>query len=259
METIIFIYGLIDPRTSEIRYIGYTPDLDKRLRYHIKDSKKEHNHKANWIKQLLREGLKPEITILQEVPYNQWAIAEMAWIRLGWEEGWPLTNDTEGGGGILGHKHSDEEKQRRRERMLGEKNPFFGRKHTEETRLIMKEKRKLQKSSRLGQHHTEETKLKMKEYKHMLGKHHSEETKRKISEAQKGNKHGLGRIFSFEAREKISLGNRGKHSKITEDQVREIRRRRNNGESQTNLAKEFGILQSTVSNIVRRKTMDWVD
>lgn len=45
-------------------------------------------------------------------------------------------------------------------------------------------------------------------------------------------------------------------AKLTEDQVREIRRRWTGGEKQTALAERFGITQSSISRIVRGQ--DWI-
>jgi hypothetical protein len=50
-----------------------------------------------------------------------------------------------------------------------------------------------------------------------------------------------------------------KLSPLTEDDVREIRHRRTNGEKQVDLAKEFGVSQASISRIVLRKTWKDVD
>jgi len=154
--TTVFIYGLIDPRTNEIRYIGYTPDPNKRLKGHLYNCRWEKTHKANWIKSLLKLGLKPEMIILQEVPESEWQIAEQAWIRFGWEEGWRLTNGTMGGDGILGHIFSEESLQKMSDAKKGNK-------------------------SRAGMSNSDEHKRKIGEAH--KGKVVSEETRRKISEA----------------------------------------------------------------------------
>jgi very-short-patch-repair endonuclease len=75
------------------------------------------------------------------------------------------------------YKHTKEWKEKARERMMGEKNPFYGKTHTEET----KKKIKLFKKGHIpyiqGKHHTEETKQKNR-LKH-LGIKQSKETVRK--------------------------------------------------------------------------------
>ena len=49
------------------------------------------------------------------------------------------------------------------------------------------------------------------------------------------------------------------NAKVTEEQVREIRARREAGESYNQLAKEFGLTPTGVRNIVLRNTWKYVD
>ena len=103
-------------------------------------------------------------------------------------------NISNGGDGVVGRKHTEEEKVQMRERMKGNKYSL-GFKCREET----KEKLRIKST----------------------GKIHSIETRNKISEKNKGikftNEHNLkvsnklkGRVISKEWREKISEGNKGK-------------------------------------------------
>lgn len=46
MTNTTFIYGLLDPRTKELRYIGKADDPNTRLAKHTKYSQKETNYKA---------------------------------------------------------------------------------------------------------------------------------------------------------------------------------------------------------------------
>ena len=69
-----YIYGLIDPRTTEIRYVGRTiASLTFRLMHHLAETQRfqtnalKTSHKHNWIINLERDGLKPEITLLKTV------------------------------------------------------------------------------------------------------------------------------------------------------------------------------------------------
>ncbi len=62
------VYGLFDPITSELRYIGVTRNaLSKRLWAHVKDAKsgKEGTWKAKWIRKLLAQGKRPEAVVLE--------------------------------------------------------------------------------------------------------------------------------------------------------------------------------------------------
>lgn len=61
------IYGLIDPNTKELRYVGYAKDMRKRFNQHHRLSVlKKNTHKNNWIKSLLVQGQKAELIIIEE-------------------------------------------------------------------------------------------------------------------------------------------------------------------------------------------------
>ena len=59
-------------------------------------------------------------------------------------------------------------------------------------------------------------------------------------------------------RRRTAKGERVYGARLTADQVRELRRRYAEGEKQVDLAAAFGIIQPTVSQIVRRKTWQHV-
>jgi hypothetical protein len=128
------IYGLYDPETDAIRYVGKTNQkLPKRLVAHCQEKRK--CHRTNWIQQLVRRGLRPIIepieTIFGEWPWQEsekWWIAEFK--RLGAN----LTNNTSGGDGVpnlpaetrarmrlvwLGRKHSIESMEKMRRASTG--------------------------------------------------------------------------------------------------------------------------------------------
>ncbi len=93
---IVKIYTLAHPVTKEIRYIGKTRySLSDRLCKHMITY--ERNHRANWIRMLKKEGLKPIIELLQEVPEDQWIECEKYWIAQFKAWGFRLLNLTEGG------------------------------------------------------------------------------------------------------------------------------------------------------------------
>lgn len=102
-----YIYTLSDIN-GDIRYIGKTSYLKQRLYSHIKECRtKKVNHKINWIKSLLKKGEKPIISILDEVDSNYWQFWECFWIEQFKQWGFNLTNQTNGGDGLHGYKHSD--------------------------------------------------------------------------------------------------------------------------------------------------------
>jgi len=86
----------------------------------------------------------------------------------------------------------------------------------------------------------------------------SDETKAKMSASQKGHTRNLGRVASPETREKMSAARRGENgsnSKLTWDQVREIRSKYVFKEtSQRKLAVEYGVDQQVIWAIVNNKT-----
>lgn len=99
------IYGLVDPRTLLVRYIGLSATGLVRPKVHRRPSEmRRHNYKVSWIKSLLAAGLDYEIAVLEEVA-SKHALAdtERFWIAYGRASGWPLTNLTDGGDGRIGH------------------------------------------------------------------------------------------------------------------------------------------------------------
>jgi predicted GIY-YIG superfamily endonuclease len=108
------IYGLLDPITSEMRYIGYTSDPRRRLRqHHSKQNLKKKSHKNSWIKSILKKGFDVEIVILEECETRiQASQAEIAQIAYHKSIGTRLTNTTAGGDGHPGHKLSAEARKK---------------------------------------------------------------------------------------------------------------------------------------------------
>lgn len=101
------IYGLKDPISKEIRYVGKTTVGFKRINSHFRDSKeiKKKTHKACWIRSLLSKNLEPEVVILEKSnDFNTLNQKETYWIT----KFKNLTNHTLGGEGIVGYKHSSE-------------------------------------------------------------------------------------------------------------------------------------------------------
>lgn len=100
----IYIYVLFCPETGEPRYVGKCKNLKFRLSAHLSKAKGHHtdHHCANWIRALLRNGLKPVIQAVEELDDNaDWQAAEIAAIAKFREAGHDLTNGTAGGEGFL--------------------------------------------------------------------------------------------------------------------------------------------------------------
>jgi hypothetical protein len=101
------IYGLVDPRNNQLRYVGKTiQPLEDRLRLHVNDAQKiRRRHVCTWIRSLQREGFRPEIFEIERVG-DDWVEQEKFWIAYFRFIGSNLTNETCGGEGVPGRKHT---------------------------------------------------------------------------------------------------------------------------------------------------------
>lgn len=99
-----FIYALVDPRDGAARYIGKSSTGMRRPNLHRKPSvlARDKTHKANWIRALQREGSTYKIEVLEVVHDHELLNgAERYWIAMARKNGWPLTNHTDGGEGVV--------------------------------------------------------------------------------------------------------------------------------------------------------------
>lgn len=96
-----YIYGLIDPITSELRYIGKSFDPKKRLVQHLEPGQlKQKTHKSRWLNKLNKKGLVPELIILESNLSVEYANeAEQFFIEYFKSIGSRLTNGRPGGDG----------------------------------------------------------------------------------------------------------------------------------------------------------------
>jgi group I intron endonuclease len=122
MET-IYIYKLIDPISNDVRYVGKTNNLNRRLSAHIKRSTTNKYHSARWINSLIDKGFKPLISIIEECTEKNWEEREIYWISY-YREKYDLTNILDGGGnsatyGRLGKPWSDEQRIKFRNARIG--------------------------------------------------------------------------------------------------------------------------------------------
>lgn len=102
------IYGLFDPTTGQLRYIGQTNNPKKRLRDHCRPANlKDNSYKSNWIKSL---GTKKPIMQVLEIFDNPYVLEEHEdfYIEYFKSLGCKLTNSTKGGKGTIGYIHTPE-------------------------------------------------------------------------------------------------------------------------------------------------------
>ncbi len=161
------VYGLVDPRTHHLRYVGKSESGSIRPRQHVEPARLviDHTHKGNWLRRLLAEGLKPEIVVIQEFDDNEiLGQAEIFWIAYFKRLGHSLTNHCRGGEGFIG-PHTSETKAK-----IGA--AHRGRKRSQETKDRMRAK--------------------------ALGRIHTQESKDRMSRAKRGS------VVAFEVRERIA-------------------------------------------------------
>lgn len=124
-KNIAVLYVLVDPRDMTVRYVGKSVNGINRAYEHTKPSSLRNDgntRKANWIRALLNENLKPLVFIADYFPldinkdikndyiYNK----EQKLIDLLKTHGAPLTNSTDGGKGAVNRIISDETREKMR-------------------------------------------------------------------------------------------------------------------------------------------------
>lgn len=132
-DVLVRIYELRDPRSKDVtpRYVGITiKDLEKRLYFHIKDAERSisSTHKIKWIQSLLRSNVTPTIHLIEEVIGWKYACeVEKYWIKEFREQGYNLTNSTDGGEGSINTKVSMETRKKLSNKFTGKNNPMYGK------------------------------------------------------------------------------------------------------------------------------------
>lgn len=98
------IYGLVDPRTMMVWYVGLSSSGLRRPGDHGKTwaLRDDRSRKAKWIRELRDQGLNYRVAVLQESSKDELNELERWWIGYGRLSRWPLTNLTDGGEGNQG-------------------------------------------------------------------------------------------------------------------------------------------------------------
>lgn len=118
-----YLYGLYDPLTGDLKYIGISVRPKERLVNHCNES--SHSPKSIWIKSIMDKGYRPYLYIFEKIRVgDDWAAIEMAYIRFAIAIGVDLTNSTDGGEGVLNLRGEP------KKRML---NTWPGRKHSQDS------------------------------------------------------------------------------------------------------------------------------
>lgn len=167
MEENIFIYGLIDPLTNELRYIGKSIKPKLRLRRHISDRNKHDSYKDRWLRKLMLNNIKPELIIIDEVSKTEWEFWEIHYISYYKFIGCSLTNGTIGGDqppSTKGRKHNDISRQKMSESKLGKPIPWLntGKERTKKHRNNLSKSLKGRESNNKGKKYSNTHKEKLR-------------------------------------------------------------------------------------------------
>lgn len=207
------IYGLYDPRTHRLRYVGQTTkSLAIRLTGHLcPSSLRQKSHVYAWLRKLIRLGLRPSIQLLSEAD-NQTELDNLE-IRLIAEaraRGEDLTNISNGGSGSAGHTVSTETREKIAAAQRGVPRP----KHTAEWKARMSALM-AGRCTNPPEHYIRIAELKR-------GSTHSPEVRARISAAKKGQMPpNKGVPMGVELRARISASRKGKSLGATHPQYRD--------------------------------------
>jgi len=232
MPETTFIYGLSDPRTREIRYIGKADRPKIRFAAHIGAAKtnREKSYKSNWIRSLLSKGLRPVLEIIDEVKITEWQAAEAAYIAFFREEGCPMVNSAPGGEGfgaqeyhpMFGKPMPSETKAKIGAAQKGEKNHGFGKKRPPDVRARISASEKgrvfsVEHRAKISEAMRGENNWAFGKVGNRSGARHTQEAKAKMSAARKGERNpNYGKHFSPEHRAKISASQSGKSKPLSQ-------------------------------------------
>lgn len=178
------VYALVDPRDETVRYIGITSNPDRRKRQHLGEiAPTGGTHYRRWQKKLRNLGLVPRWEVLEEdLTWDEARELEREWIASGREDGWPLTNITDGGGGAGPEKMREIWAQRSEEERKSILASLHKAAHSPETRA------KVAETLRKQGFWDYDDERRAKCGNAMRGKTHTPEAKAKISASLKGRK-----------------------------------------------------------------------
>lgn len=195
-DRVVYIYTLVDPITHEVRYVGKTVNLSKRMYQHT--YLKCATHTSKWIKSLSEF---PQVVIVDEVT-NDWEEAEKFWISYFKFMGANLTNLKSGGDSPHGWKHSEETKAKI-------KASNVGKMHSEKTIARLR-------TLRTGMTSSKETCLRISAA--LTGIPKSKEHAQKVGDTHRGKKHSSDSIAKMVAAHK----NRKPVEESTREKIRQL-------------------------------------
>lgn len=240
-----YVYGLLDPKNFELKYIGQTYDLKNRYFDHLsRRNLKKITYKANWIKSLVKNGLYPIMIILEiHHTFNDVKKAEEDLISYFSYIGCNLTNLTLGGDGRLGRAQTFQIRKKISKKLKKEK------KDSVKDKVSYIKDREICNKREVTQHSRD---IASKTHK---GKIMSVDSRQKISNSLKGENHPYyGKSLSKEHILKQLNTKREKgdiNLKLSFEIAEEIRHLYNSGNfTLTQLGKKYDVSYTTISKII---------
>ena len=127
IDGLVYIYGLVDPRTEQLRYVGKTVDMYERYRDHKRVRK--NCYLRNWFRQVVACDLLPEMFLIETVAEADWPAAERFWINYFEYIGANLCNRHAGGWGGNYKPFSEEHRANLSKALRGRKQPPMTAEH----------------------------------------------------------------------------------------------------------------------------------
>lgn len=164
----VFIYILVDPISNQIRYVGKTTDVKRRIRRHISERFLHDSYKDRWIRKLIDNNHYPEIETIDIVSNDNWGYWEQFYISYFIFLGCNLTNGTIGGDeppSTKGRKHTSESKLKMSNTKKGKPIPWLnnGLERTDEHRKNLSKSCKGRESPNKGKKFSIEYRNKLSE------------------------------------------------------------------------------------------------
>lgn len=100
LEKIHYIYGLCDPDSGDLKYIGKSIEPQQRLWRHYQECKPERHKRAQWINRILADDKRPLLKILDQADEENINDLEIFYISYMRSLGCKLVNMTDGGDGV---------------------------------------------------------------------------------------------------------------------------------------------------------------
>lgn len=260
----VTIYGLRDPRTLELRYIGKATDPERRFRQHLEQGQlnRYRTQKNSWLKNLLAAGHQPLLETIAVVEPHQANETEIHWIAWYRASGARLTNGTAGGdGGAI----TDPEARARISAT------HLGAKRTAETRKKMSvsakarcaEEKERQRLSSISNNKPPVTageanpraKLKDAQVRALRTQAAAGAVLADLAVEYGITRASVTQIVTGQTR--VAAGGPIREARprtvLVDDQVERIRRLHGEGRSQAQLARRFGVSQGHISDLITGK------